>query len=122
MSRSDKPAKFVSSPRAVVVLVTCPTTAVAKRLAKHVVADQLAACVNIVPQVESWFRWEGRVERAREVLLLVKTTASGFEPLRKAILKLHPYDLPEIIALPIVSGHAPYLAWVGQSISRRASS
>ena len=119
MSRSVRRDKARARPGALVVLVTCPTAAAAKRLAAQVVADQVAACVNLVPRVQSWFRWEGRVDQAREVLLLIKTTTGGFEALRRAILKRHPYDVPEIIALPIVNGHAPYLAWIGESVARR---
>ena len=99
----------------VVVLVTCPSPAVARRLARRLVADRVAACVNLVPSVESTFRWQGKIERCRETLLIIKTTAAGFERLRRAILRLHPYDVPEIIALPVVAGHPPYLRWVGSA-------
>ena len=100
----------------VVVLVTCPTRASARRIAEHVVRRHLAACVNLVPGVESVFWWQRRVDRAREVLLLMKTTARRFDQLQRAILSLHPYHVPEIIALPIVKGHTPYLRWVRTSV------
>ncbi|MBI2495744.1 MAG: divalent-cation tolerance protein CutA [Candidatus Omnitrophica bacterium] len=100
-----------------VVLVTCPTCAIARRLASTLVEERLAACVNALPGVESIFRWQGKVERCREVLLLIKTTARRFERLRRAVMALHPYDVPEIIALPIVAGHRPYLRWVRSSVS-----
>ena len=102
---------------ALVVLVTCPDRAVAKRLAEALVRRRLAACVNIVPGIQSVFRWKGKVEQASEILLLVKTTAKAFQRLRRAILKLHPYDVPEIIALPVQAGHPAYLAWVSDSVS-----
>ena len=95
-----------------VALVTCPSPAVARRLARRLVDERVAACVNVVLGVESTFRWQGKVERCREALLLIKTTAARFKELRRAVLRLHPYDVPEIIALPVVAGHPPYLRWV----------
>ena len=100
----------------VVVLVTCPSRAVAARLARQLVARRVAACVNIVPGLTSVFRWKGKLERCPETLLIVKTTAARFEALRRAVLKLHPYDVPEIIALPVAAGHAPYCRWVESSV------
>ena len=102
-------------------MVTCPTAALATRLGNRVVHDHLAACVNILPKGRSIFRWQGKVERATEVLLLIKTTAGRFTALRRAITMLHPYDVPEIIALPLVAGHAPYLQWVIASTARRST-
>lgn len=102
---------------AVVVLVTCPDRSSAKRLAEALVRGRLAACVNIVPGIRSVFRWKGRVDRASETLLLIKTPARAFQRLRRAILSLHPYDVPEIIAVPVMAGHPPYLAWVSESVS-----
>lgn len=103
--------------RVVVVLVTCPTEAVAKRLSNALVQRRLAACVNLLPGIASTYWWQGKVERSREVLLLIKTTASRFERLRGAITRLHPYDVPEILALPIAAGHPPYLQWVVSSLA-----
>jgi len=103
----------------VVVLVTCPTGATARRLARHVVQRRLAACVNIVPLVHSVYRWKGKIERSREVLLVMKSTAARFPALQRGILARHPYDVPEIIALPLIAGHLPYLAWVRQSVTVR---
>ncbi len=99
----------------IVVLVTCPTRAVARRIASQLVRRHLAACVNVIPGLTSVFRWEGKMESAREVLLVIKTTNRQFEPLRRAILQLHPYKVPEIIALPVIAGHRPYLKWVAAS-------
>ena len=103
-----------------VVLVTCPNRRVAQRLARAIVERHLAACVNIVPQVESLFWWEGKINRCRESLLLIKTTAKRFNALRRTVVSLHPYDVPEVIALPITTGHQPYLAWVASRSSRGA--
>lgn len=107
-------------PRALVVLVTCPSKAQARRLARALVTGRVAACVNILPgAVSSIYRWNGKTEQARETLLIIKTTARRFDALRRAIAALHPYQVPEIIALPITAGHPPYLAWVGRSVSPR---
>ena len=94
------------------MLVTCPTRASARRVGERVIAERAAACVNIVPGLLSLYRWKGRVERAPEVLLVIKTTAAGFERLRRIVLSAHPYDNPEIIALPVSASHPPYRAWV----------
>ena len=87
----------------------------AERIARAVVDRGLAACVNVLPQVVSIYRWKGSVEREEERLLVMKTTSDRFEALRQAIVELHPYDVPEIIALPIAAGHEPYLAWLDES-------
>ncbi len=100
----------------VVVLVTCPSTAVARRLARQVVARRLAACVNLVPGVESVFWWQGKVDQAKEALLVIKTPARRFARLKRAIQALHPYEVPEILALAVRAGHQPYLDWVATSV------
>lgn len=110
-------AKNRNVPNVVVVLITCPTKASARRLAEELVKRRAAACVNIVPSIDSVFRWQGRLERSREVLLVVKTTAAHFESLRRAVVRLHPYDVPEVIALPLVAGHRPYLQWVERALA-----
>lgn len=96
---------------AVVVYVTAPE-ALAPELARSVVSAGLAAGVNIVPQVRSIYRWKGEVRDEPEALLIMQTTEAGFEPLRARVAALHPYEVPEIIALPLRAGHAPYLAWI----------
>ena len=105
--------------RAVMVFVTCPRGRVARRLATIVVTKRLAACVNIVPAVRSIFRWQGKMEQGDEALLLIKTTARRFPALSRAIKAAHPYDVPEMIALPIATGFPPYLAWISQSVTPR---
>lgn len=101
---------------AIVCFVTAPDAEKAAALARALVEDRLAACVNIVEPVRSIYRWEGKVEDEREALLVVKTTAAAFERLRERVLALHPYQCPEIIALPIAQAHAPYLAWLAGSV------
>ena len=105
------------TPRCIVVLVTCPTRAVARRIATALVTRRLAACVNLLSGVESTFRWRGKVDRCREVLLLIKTTRERFGSLARVLVRLHPYEVPEVIALPIIAGSPRYLRWVGASVS-----
>ena len=95
-----------------VVLVTCPHAEAAAGLARTLVEERLAACGNILPGLRSIYRWEGEVQDEPEVLLLLKTTAARFEALRERVVALHPYEVPEVIALAVDAGHAPYLAWV----------
>jgi periplasmic divalent cation tolerance protein len=97
---------------AVLVLTTLPNSDAAAELAKSVVGEKLAACANVMPAVRSIYRWQGKVEDENEVLVLLKTQRARFEALRARILELHPYDVPEVIALPIEQGHGAYLDWI----------
>jgi len=99
-----------------VVLSTAGSEDEARKIAHHLVEHQLAACVNIVPGIESIYRWQGKVETAREWLLLIKTTTEKFPAVRDAIRKLHSYDLPECIAIQIEDGSAEYVQWIGDSV------
>jgi periplasmic divalent cation tolerance protein len=95
-----------------IVFCTCPDEAVADRIATSLVEERLAACVNRVPGIVSTYRWEGAVQSDIEVQLLIKTTRDRFDALRDRILALHPYELPEVVAVDIALGSAPYLAWI----------
>ena len=97
---------------AIVVLVTTPTPERAAEIARAAVEERLAACGNVVPGLRSIYRWEGEIHDDAEALLVLKTTRGRFEALRERVLSLHPYDLPEVIALPVEAGSAPYLAWI----------
>jgi|SRR5580692_2733253 periplasmic divalent cation tolerance protein len=99
-----------------IVLSTAGSEDEARRLARHLVEHQLAACVNIVPRVESIYRWQGKVESSQEWLLLIKTSAEKFPAVRDAIRELHSYDLPECIALTIEDGSPDYLQWLADSV------
>ena len=101
---------------ALLVLVTVPNEETAEKLAEALVGEQLAACVNVLNGVRSIYRWKGAVERDDELLCLCKTTREGFEKLRARVVELHPYEVPEVIALPVEVGHAPYLAWLMASV------
>lgn len=94
------------------VLTNLPDKTTAEQLAALLIEQRLAACVNLLPTVRSVYRWQGAIEQAEEVPLLIKTAAGRFEALCTAIRSHHPYQLPEIIALPIVAGLPDYLAWV----------
>jgi periplasmic divalent cation tolerance protein len=97
---------------AIVVFMTAVNGEEAARLADMLVGSHLAACVQILPEMESVYRWQGKIERQSEVLLLAKTTKGKFEELEREVRALHSYDTPEIIAVPVVAGSAPYLQWL----------
>jgi periplasmic divalent cation tolerance protein len=99
------------------VLVTCANSAEAKCIARAVVKERLAACVNILPGVvTSIYRWKGKVESARERLLLIKTSRKRLETLQAVVERLHSYDVPEFIALPISAGSRAYLKWMNEGL------
>jgi periplasmic divalent cation tolerance protein len=95
-----------------IVFTTCPDATVAENLARALVDEGLAACTNILPGLRSIYRWQGKTETADEVLVLIKTTATHYRDVEQRILALHPYELPEIITVPVLNGLAPYLAWL----------
>jgi periplasmic divalent cation tolerance protein len=96
-----------------VVLSTFPDLAAARTAAAALIGESLAACVNVVPGVESIYRWEGKMESSQEVLAVIKTTAERHPALEKRLQELHPYDVPEIVALPASAVSESYLSWVG---------
>ena len=96
----------------IVVLITTPSPSDAKKIGRMLIKEHLAACVNVIPQVESLFYWEGKICQEHEALMVVKTTTRRFEKLTRQVKQLHPYSVPEIIALPIVKGSIDYLKWV----------
>ena len=99
----------------IMVVSNVPSVGVAQAIAHELVAKQLAACVNIMPGVHSIYRWQDTVEEATEVTIFIKTQRSCYSALESAIIALHPYDVPEIIALPISGGLASYLSWITDS-------
>jgi periplasmic divalent cation tolerance protein len=102
----------------IVIFVTCGSAAEARKLARALVEGRLAACVNILQApVESIYRWKGSVDSAKEYLLVIKSTRRRFAALQAEIKRLHSYDIPEIIALPIDAGSPDYLAWLTASVS-----
>jgi periplasmic divalent cation tolerance protein len=100
------------------VLSSCPDAASAQALSTALLSERLAACVNRMPGVKSMYRWQNQVERDDEVLLLIKTRADLYPQLEAMIKDMHPYELPEIIAVPISQGSAEYLAWIDSETAR----
>jgi len=113
---ADRPGQPPAGHRgALVVLVTLPA-ALAPSFARQLVEEGRAACVNQLPGVRSTYRWQDEVEEAEEALLLVKTTSAGYPALAARVRELHPYEVPEILALPVVAGDEPYLQWLKRSV------
>ena len=104
--------------QALLVLTNVPDVECAQWVARTLIEARLAACVNLLPAVQSMYRWQGKIEEATEITLLIKTTSQQVDSLQKAIVKLHPYDVPEIIATPIVAGYAPYLQWIATETAK----
>ena len=102
---------------AIIVFLTAANGEEATRLADLLIGAHLAACVQILPEMESVYRWEGKIERQSEILLLVKTTTAKFAELEREVRALHSYETPEIIAVPIIAGSSPYLAWLLDSLN-----
>ncbi len=110
------PTERLEDCEGLVVLCTCPDVMVAEKLAQTIVEQHLAACVNLLPSVTSIYHWQGAIERATECLLLIKTERAVYPALESALAELHPYQVPEIVALPIVQGLPPYLRWMAESV------
>lgn len=102
---------------AIVVFMTAANREEAARLAEMIVAARLAACVQILPEMESVYRWQGKIERQPEILLIAKTTAARFEELEREVRAIHSYDTPEIVAFPLTAGSSPYLKWLKTSLT-----
>jgi periplasmic divalent cation tolerance protein len=100
----------------IVVYVTASSPAEGERLARALVEEQLAACVNRIAPIQSVYRWQGKVEQSEEQLLIIKTRKTLFAALEKRVRELHSYSVPEIIALPIVAGSEAYLQWLGEQV------
>lgn len=101
-----------------VVLCTCPDRETGARIARHLVDEHLAACVNVVPGILSIYTWEGTRHEDEEVLLVIKTRAERFQSVQETVRTLHPYELPEIIAVEIKDGLRPYLDWITGAVTR----
>jgi periplasmic divalent cation tolerance protein len=102
-----------------IVLTTCGTAADAERVARALLERRLAACVNIVAGVRSLYHWQGRIEDEGELLLIVKTTAGAIEALKAAIGEVHPYEVPEMVVLPIDDGSQKYLDWISENVHEK---
>lgn len=103
----------------IVILSTCASEEEAERLARLLVDARLAACVTVVPRLRSFYRWEGAIESAEECLLLIKSSRECFESLRCRLEEAHSYQVPEVLALPVIEGASNYLNWLDQNIGIR---
>jgi periplasmic divalent cation tolerance protein len=104
------------SEESILVLSTFPDADTARRIGTTLVEEKLAACVNLLPQIESIYRWKGGIETSSEVLALIKSTTWKYQLLEARILELHPYEVPEIISVRIDAGHLDYVRWIEQSV------
>jgi uncharacterized protein involved in tolerance to divalent cations len=105
----------------IVVLSTCASAEEAQRVAGALIEKRLAACVNVMPGIRSVYRWQDAIEDQEEVLLLIKTSRALLEELRSEIERLHSYEVPEVIALPVVDGSERYLAWMNRELAHKPS-
>jgi periplasmic divalent cation tolerance protein len=101
----------------IVVLSTCGSEEEAARIAARLIDAHLAACVNLLPKIRSFYRWRGKVEDAVEWMLVIKTSRTCFEPLRTVLEAAHSYELPEVLALPVLDGSPNYLAWINSELA-----
>jgi periplasmic divalent cation tolerance protein len=108
------------STEALLVFCTCPDRSVGLQIAETLVDQRLAACVSLLPGVTSVYSWEGRCETAEEIQLLIKTRVERYAALERTLLELHPYELPEIVAVPIKKGLTAYVEWVAQCTTEQA--
>ena len=102
--------------KAIVVLTTMPEVRSARKMADRLVRKKLAACVSVLPGVSSIYHWQDKIEKAQEVQLLIKTSTARWKDLQKFVLAEHPYDLPELVALPVTAGSKKYLSWIQASV------
>ena len=106
---------------AIVVFITAPTTEEASRLADVIVEQRLAACVQILPEMQSVYHWAGSIERQTEILLIVKTIASKFDALEKTVREIHSYETPEIVAVPMSAGSLGYIKWLLENVGEKTA-
>lgn len=108
-------------PNYTIAITTCPNSNVASQIADILVEKRLAACVNIIPAIESVYQWQGKIEHEKESMLVIKTEHQQLKALESQLIKLHPYDVPEFITIPIESGSKAYLEWITASLKKESS-
>lgn len=114
--------KIATNDKYIVILCTAPTLEVARNIAKVMIEKHLVACANLLPTVESIYRWKGKIEVSTEVLLLMKTSTAKQEAALEALQSLHPYDTPEGLAVPVIAGLERYLHWIDDSLKSECDS
>lgn len=119
MSNSEHSKQFQDN--YCIIFCTCPDVASSEKIAGELVEKHLAACVNLIPNITSVYQWQGNLEKSQEFLLVIKTRSKMFESVEKAILGLHPYELPEIISIPLQEGFSNYLSWIDDNIDEDAT-
>lgn len=102
--------------RIVTLLTTTTSIEEASRIARVLVRERLAACANIIPRISSVYRWDGEVQEEEETMLVIKTTATQLDALEARVVELHSYDVPELLCIPVVAGHQPYITWVNSEV------
>ena len=106
----------MNKPQTCAIITTCPDQSSARTIADALIQENLAACVNIISGVTSVYHWQGKIEQSQEQLLFIKTLQQHYALVEQCILKLHPYELPEVIAVPINDGSAAYLSWISEQV------
>lgn len=109
----------VTKSEAIIVLVTVPGLREGSRISKEVLTSRLVACVNIIPVVQSLYRWKDKIVQEKEAMLVMKTTRSRYRKLEQKIKQLHPYEVPEIIAISMICGSSQYIEWVVSEVANR---
>ena len=102
----------------IIVFVNCSSSDEAENIGKYLVEKRLAACVNIIPRMQSWYWWKGKVTQDNEVLIIIKTSRQNFSKLEKEVVRLHSYAVPEVVALQIVEGSDNYINWIDNSLKK----
>jgi len=102
----------MADPLPYLVFSTCPDAETARHIATTLVDERLAACVNIIPGIQSVYHWEGKTQSSEEHLLIIKASALQYANIQKRLLELHPYELPEVVAVPVIEGSQAYLSWL----------
>jgi periplasmic divalent cation tolerance protein len=103
----------------IIVFVTVPGLREGSRISRAILTSRLAACVNVIPGVQSMYKWKGKIVREKEAMLVMKTTRLRYRKLEQKIKKLHPYEVPEVIAIPLICGSSQYIEWVTREVTNK---
>ena len=109
----------ITKSEVIIVFVTVPGLREGSRISKAILTSRLAACVNVIPGVQSMYQWKGKIVREKEAMLVMKTTRARYQKLEQKIKQLHPYEVPEVIAMPLICGSPQYIGWVTREVANR---